>query len=113
MSPVERFLPSQPDAMSQEPSNSFKNLQESVEFVCKQRGILTKEEVEDEQSQTQFIIYTVGQSEREVVAVVLVRNEERGSFKLSDVNTELRPHKLIAPRKIINEVNTELAKKPQ
>lgn len=87
---------------------SYLEMKGAVEFVLSRRGILHEDFVEDEQSLSQFQVYTVGQSEDGAFAVVLIGSAEDKSFKLDDVGTDMRPHKLIAPQEIIDEIKAEL-----
>jgi len=116
MSPVEKY-----------PATGYKPREESitgaidydselvpaVEIVCRRHGLLQVDDGEDGQTGERFRIFTVGTSDSDAMAVVLIGNEVENSFDIADIGTEKRPHKMVSSQRIIDEVRTELTKVPQ
>jgi len=109
MAPIERF--------SSENFSAFA-FETVVREVCQKHGLLRVDSGGDHHSDLQHTIFSIGANEGEAVAVACVgneyiENEESLRVQLQSKGTEKRPHVLIAPAEIIDEVRVEFAKKPQ
>src|SRR3989344_4395255 len=100
MAPVEKFSPKD--------AEFYKELIPAVKKAVSPHGVIRENAGEDEQTLEQYVVYTLGSSEYSATAVVLIGNDASGSDRIDDLDTETRPHRLIASSVIINAVKAEL-----
>ena len=108
MAPIERFSPSN--------LRSF-DFKEVVKAVCQKHGLI-REDLGGDVDGEELTNFTIGLNEEEAVAVAcigneMIENEEGLEIQLQHIGSEKRPHVLVAPKYIIDEVKEELAKNPQ
>ncbi|OGE08817.1 hypothetical protein A3A60_02850 [Candidatus Curtissbacteria bacterium RIFCSPLOWO2_01_FULL_42_26] len=108
MAPVETFRNLPHAASFEEGQYRFSNLSSAVRKVCEQRGLLSLNETEDDQTAERHFIYVVGESLEEAYAVVLIGFDASRITGDGWIDLDQREHKLIAPKDIIDLVKLEM-----